>query len=405
MMAASEAKDSSAAHEESEASSLIESDRQRLATDSAAWGRPLHGQPSQGSEPKEAAPSGLDAAETDTHRTSRHVAEQPAARRTEREIDAAGWGRLSGRSPNVEHPQISDRDAIRDAMVRDASERIDEALTDGGSRVADFERGVSVTTADKTDDQVAEQIESSGSSGERELTPPIGDADQELVQLRFTEDDLVHVGGGHSNGVFKVEIDSATVVYKPAQDEVPQRNGIATGEYWKHEVAAYQIDQMLGFELIPPTASINGPRGTGSIQQWVGERGLDAKAYTPQDQQMMGVLDYVLGSSDRHRENYRTQTDGRPSAIDNGLTLPSSDHDGMYSEFADAILHKPLHATIIAKVRSLDDSTFIDTLRHCGIGHESIDWSLARLHECQTGKIDGTAWHGLIFGRDFEQLV
>lgn len=58
-------------------------------------------------------------------------------------------------------------------------------------------------------------------------------------------------------------------VYHLREGERHRRIGIPAkpGELAKREVAAYRLAQLLGFDLVPPTALIYGPCGRGSVQQ------------------------------------------------------------------------------------------------------------------------------------------
>lgn len=388
-----------------------ESDRQRATTDNAGWGQPESSSNATPDVPIEAA----DPADDLTGSTTA----QPA----ELEVNRLG---SPARQPIAEGARI-DRAALRDAMIDDEdTEQVDDRPAEvedspSPARVAEAREAVRDAYAPESESygklarQAIGDFESGATSTSdimeqsarnAELPPPIGDRDAELAEHDFAEDDITPIGGGHANGAYEIDtIAGEREVYKPASDEVPLRNDIEAGDYWKHEVAAYQVDQMLGFDLVPPTAAVDGPSGVGSLQEWAPAAGQNVDDYSLQDQQMMGVLDYILGSSDRHPENYLTQANGRPAAIDNGLSLPVADRDGMYSEFADSILHKPLDQSIIEKVNIVDDATFAGTLQRCGIDDLAIDRALTRLHECQSGHIDGVAWDGLIFGRDFEQLT
>jgi hypothetical protein len=120
---------------------------------------------------------------------------------------------------------------------------------------------------------------------------------------------------------------------------------------------------------------------------------------------MLGTLDYILASLDRHEENFMTQDIGRPSAIDNGLCLPPDNMDAIRSVFIKSALETPLNAKVLEKVRSVTAGELADELGNCGIGEESIKGAVERLREAQSGLITGRAWAGRIEDEDFNVLV
>lgn len=64
---------------------------------------------------------------------------------------------------------------------------------------------------------------------------------------------------------------------------------VGFADSWKHEVAAYELDKLLGTGLAPPTVERKIGRTTGSLQLWVGgsmtEADRKAKAIAPPDLQ------------------------------------------------------------------------------------------------------------------------
>ena len=74
-----------------------------------------------------------------------------------------------------------------------------------------------------------------------------------------------------SNGTYLVRIaldgEEELGIYKPVRGERPLwdfPSGLA-----RREVAAYELDKALGFELVPPTVLRDGPAGEGSVQRFV----------------------------------------------------------------------------------------------------------------------------------------
>jgi hypothetical protein len=98
---------------------------------------------------------------------------------------------------------------------------------------------------------------------------------------------------------------------------------------WKHEVAAYELDKLLGMRLVPTVVEreIEGKRG--SLQLWI-ERPLarfGVGPAPPEPRRADGavhaarLLDYLIYNRDRHVRNLLFGGDYRPIAIDNSITF------------------------------------------------------------------------------------
>ncbi len=83
--------------------------------------------------------------------------------------------------------------------------------------------------------------------------------------------------------------------------------------------------------LVPTTITREIEGMQGSLQAAVDRNGMAVTDYQVVDQQMMAVLDYVIANTDRNLSNWLTQEDGRPAAIDNGLSFPKSNQAVMLS--------------------------------------------------------------------------
>lgn len=123
-------------------------------------------------------------------------------------------------------------------------------------------------------------------------------------------------------------------------------------------MASWLISQAGGWGVIPPTVLRQGPWGSGSVQEWIGDprQGLERVvelvpaddipegrriAFTGQDHQgavvavihqdcaqlrSVAVLDVVLNNADRKGEHLaRDPADGRVWAFDHGVTLHTED--------------------------------------------------------------------------------
>ncbi len=135
-----------------------------------------------------------------------------------------------------------------------------------------------------------------------------------------------------SNGTFLVEVsdgdDHAPAIYKPASAERPLWD--FPGGLWKREVATWELSEVLGFGVVPPTVGrTEAPMGPGSLQAFVPAR-FEEHYFTLRDTDDPGleaslrelcVLDLVANATDRKGGHCLLDAQGRLWAIDNGLTF------------------------------------------------------------------------------------
>jgi hypothetical protein len=132
--------------------------------------------------------------------------------------------------------------------------------------------------------------------------------------------------------------DGATVVravFKTVETKLDARETVGSEtvkswrDSWRHEVAAYELDKLVGLRLVPTVVEreIEGKRG--SLQVWI-ERPLARFGVgpTPPDPRRADdavhaarLLDYLLYNRDRHVRNLLFGADYRPIAIDNSITF------------------------------------------------------------------------------------
>jgi hypothetical protein len=98
---------------------------------------------------------------------------------------------------------------------------------------------------------------------------------------------------------------------------------------WRHELAAYELDRLLGLRLVPPTVErkLGGKRG--SLQAWA-ERPLTrfGQGPPPEEPTRAGTylhaqrfFDYLIFNTDRHVRNVLFGSDWRPVAIDQSISF------------------------------------------------------------------------------------
>jgi uncharacterized repeat protein (TIGR03843 family) len=134
-----------------------------------------------------------------------------------------------------------------------------------------------------------------------------------------------------SNGTYLVEIeqeDSEPVraVYKPERGERPLWDFPAG--LWKREIAAWVVDDALGWGLVPPTVRRDdAPLGIGSLQRFVEADFeqhyftlLEEERYHPQLRRMC-AFDLIVNNTDRKGGHCLVDEDDHIWGIDNGLSF------------------------------------------------------------------------------------
>jgi uncharacterized repeat protein (TIGR03843 family) len=148
--------------------------------------------------------------------------------------------------------------------------------------------------------------------------------------LRLLERGAITVKGRmpwSSNATFLVELalDGAIrhAVYKPARGERPLWD-FPPGLF-RREVAAYQLSEVLGWGLVPPTVERSGPYGDGSFQLFV-EADFDQHYFTLREDpahharlERLCVFDLLANNADRKSGHCLLGTDDIIYAIDNSL--------------------------------------------------------------------------------------
>lgn len=169
------------------------------------------------------------------------------------------------------------------------------------------------------------------------------------------------------------------------------------------EIAAYRLDEILGFGRIPPTARTSGPvgpevesAGPGMIQQFVESLpGHRAKRYPKVQQQQVAVLDYIMGNRDRHMGNYRTVTVGGHAqvvAIDHARSFSLGDPltVDIRSPFVHAQRGTPFEPEVLNALKRVDTGLLRAALGDAGIPDPAIDGAITRLENLRTlGMIPG----------------
>lgn len=157
-------------------------------------------------------------------------------------------------------------------------------------------------------------------------SPPETDV---LGQLRTAELTVLGALAGASNRTLLVELAESALqaVYKPRRGERPLWD-FPTGTLCQREVAAYQVSDFLGWQLVPPTVLREGPYGIGSVQQFVLHDPQDhyftlvaQRAWRPRLTQL-ATFDLLINNADRKGGHVlRALERDELVAIDNGLSF------------------------------------------------------------------------------------
>jgi len=183
--------------------------------------------------------------------------------------------------------------------------------------------------------------------------------------------------------------DDGRAIFKPMEGESWSRDNIDEGTYFQRERAAYLVDRICGFNLIPPTVIRTEEGKIGSCQQFV-ESGkttteelyenmrqrfntddvldiefeefqqLKAEPFVrySEDFKRLYALDYILWNSDRHNDNFLIK-DGKIIPIDHGLCFGNAK-----PLFANEPFDQPFPADVIEKLQGVvADTEKVELLR------------------------------------------
>lgn len=186
--------------------------------------------------------------------------------------------------------------------------------------------------------------------------------------------------------------DGSRGVFKPQNGEDAYlRDGIYAGSYYQREAAASELADALGFgDLVPATTTTSIRGRVGSVQDFadgataaakIGDR---EKYDGKHDLARAATLDYILGHSDRHDNNWLLKN-GKLVLIDNGLSLPHTYEEGDYFNYmlwSAASWHQlPLPQVDPGKWPEMEQ-----TLQRLGIEPEAIELAKQRFGHVTSGR-------------------
>jgi uncharacterized repeat protein (TIGR03843 family) len=113
-------------------------------------------------------------------------------------------------------------------------------------------------------------------------------------------------------------------IYKPRQGERPLWD-FHTGTLCQREVAAFQVSEALGWQIVPDTVLRDGVLGIGSVQRFV-DHDPEEHYFTlleshPEELRRFCAFDIVINNTDRKGGHCLLGRDGHVWGIDHGVTF------------------------------------------------------------------------------------
>src|SRR5262245_780576 len=165
-----------------------------------------------------------------------------------------------------------------------------------------------------------------------ELTQPAPDGTNAIEVLCAGEIEILGRMPWSSNSTFLVTVHhqeiEARAIYKPGRGERPLWD-FPSGLY-KREVAAYELSEAMGLNIVPATVLREGPLGEGSVQ-WFVEADFkehyfslhEARPELHDQFRAFAVFDIVANNTDRKSGHCLIDRHDKVWGIDNGLCFAS----------------------------------------------------------------------------------
>lgn len=190
--------------------------------------------------------------------------------------------------------------------------------------------------------------------------------------------------GGGVNKTFVAHLqDGSKAVWKPSKGESKTDvDGIPRGTQHTRDAATYNLAKVIGVQDVVPETVVTKHGGQeGSLQRWIeGQNVASHHGDVDRDSaEKIRLLDFVAGNSDRHGKNMIVGSDGRASAIDNGLSFPEVPTGPQVPRasslpFAGRGLTPETHQAIA----NMDPAAIATSLRESGIEKDAIRHVLYR---------------------------
>jgi hypothetical protein len=164
------------------------------------------------------------------------------------------------------------------------------------------------------------------------LIVPKGGASDLTDPTLVTTTSKRQLGGGGINETFRIkDVDGKEFAFKPMKGE--RWDGVRdtvvnrAASLAEREVLSSRIDRAIGLNVAPKTVMIRLADGSvGSAQEWVtdGQVPHNFSNFDKTQIAKIGILDAVIGNTDRHPANLLQEPNGRVRAIDHGYVFPTT---------------------------------------------------------------------------------
>lgn len=141
----------------------------------------------------------------------------------------------------------------------------------------------------------------------------------------------------------------------------------------ERELLSYELDKILGFDLVPTTVMREIARvGGGSVQAWVDQptawqwkdKGYDFKTDVKNPWlHRLAAFDFIRGEIDRHSNNWLMDESRRVYAIDNGYSfVKGDDRTHLKSSAGKALVGYAIHPEVLDEIHQIKEDAVARTL-------------------------------------------
>jgi hypothetical protein len=166
----------------------------------------------------------------------------------------------------------------------------------------------------------------------------------------------------------------------------------------ERECLSYDLDQALGFDLVPPTVFREVAQiGSGSVQAWVAqptafewiERGYDYRKDVRNPWlHRLASFDFISGQIDRHSNNWVMDDARRVYAIDNGYSfVKEDDRSFLKSSAGKHLVGQPLHPLVRGEIMSIDEDAVLRVLEDRGFENGEVEGVIERIQELKGAEV------------------
>jgi len=160
---------------------------------------------------------------------------------------------------------------------------------------------------------------------------------------------------------------------------------------FERELAAYRFSEEMGMGVVPPVIKASIPIGEGGEGHLVGwEDGEVVYKYNKYyddarkghtDLQRIAALDFIVGNTDRHQNNFMRGKDGHYYAIDDGLVFPRDSkltEDSFRCDIFGRMHLAQVSPQVKTEVERLTPEKITSIMKEGGFFQEDIDGVIAR---------------------------